>query len=172
MDASMHPSSLSLLALNKLPRPASKCVIQNNSIERSPHLQVNVRSSLQVAAAVSVLVVGLLSSRQLLRLARQPYATDGDNLYLTRFESVKSALPQRGVICYMPDPDGSFEAKKHYFLAQYALAPLVLRATPDCDPVLADFPAGAAPDSILGRQFVVLRDFGNGLMLLRRNTGQ
>ncbi len=135
-------------------------------------MQVNLRSSLRIAAAVSVLVVALLSSEQLLRLARQPYAIDGDNLYLTRFERVKSALPQRGVICYMPSSDASFEAKKHYFLAQYALAPLVLRATPDCDPVLADFPTGPAPDSIPGRQFVVLKDFGNGVLLLRRNTGQ
>ena len=131
-----------------------------------------LRPSLRIAAALSLLVVGLLSSEQLLRLARQPYVVDGDNLYLIRFEGVKGALPQRGVVCYMPSPDGSFEAKKHYFLAQYALAPLVLRATPDCDPVLADFPAGPAPDSILGRQFVVLKDFGNGVMLLRRNTGQ
>lgn len=135
-------------------------------------MQVNIRSCLHIAAAVSVLVVGLLSSKQMLRLARQPYAVDGDNLYLIRFEGVKSALPQRGVICYAPNPDGGFEAKKHYFLAQYALAPLVLRTATDCDTLLADFPAGSAPDSVLSRQFVVLKDFGNGVLLLRRNTGQ
>jgi hypothetical protein len=135
-------------------------------------LQLNLRSSLGIAAAVSVLVVGLLSSEQLLRLASQPPSPDGDNLYLTRFAGVKSAVPQRGVICYMPSPDGSFGTKKHYFLAQYALSPLVLRTATDCDTLVADFPAGLAPDSVLRRQFVVLKDFGNGVLLLRRNTGQ
>lgn len=135
-------------------------------------MQVNLRSFLRVAAVASVLVVGLLSSGRLLRLTHQPSLLDGDNLYLARFEDVKSALPQRGVVCYMPNPDGSFEAKKHYFLAQYALAPLVLRPSADCDTLLADFPAGPAPDFILSQQFVLLKDFGNGVLLLRRNTGQ
>ncbi len=95
-----------------------------------------------------------------------------DNLYLGRFDGIRSMLPQRGVVCYMPNPDNSFDAKKHYFLAQYALAPLVVRPTADCDPLIGDFPAGSTAASVSGQQFVVLNDFGNGLMLLRRNTGR
>jgi hypothetical protein len=133
---------------------------------------VNFRSSNRIAGALCLLAVSLLSSGQLLKLTYQSHSPDVDNLYLGRFDGIKSMLPRRGVVCYMPNPDNSFDVKKHYFLAQYALAPLVVRPTADCDPLIGDFPAGSTAASVSGRQFVVLKDFGNGLMLLRRNTGR
>ncbi len=117
-------------------------------------------------------MASLYSSGQLLKLTDSPGSPDVDNLYLERFDIIRSSLPKRGVVCYMPSPDSSFEAKKHYFLAQYALAPLVIRATADCDPLIGDFPDGFSPASVDGQQLVVLKDFGNGLLLLRRNTGR
>jgi hypothetical protein len=121
---------------------------------------------------VCLLAVGLLSSGQLLKLTYQPHPPDEDNLYLGRFDGIKSMLPQRGVVCYTPNPESSFDAKKHYFLAQYALAPLVVRPTADCDPLVGDFAFGSTAASVSGQQFIVQKDFGNGLMLLRRSNGR
>lgn len=117
-----------------------------------------------------VLAASLLSSVQLLKLSFQSHSPDADHIYLSRFDNIKRMLPQHGVVCYMPNPDDSFDAKKHYFLAQYALAPLVVRPTADCDLLIEDFPAGSTPLS--NSQFSVLQDFGNGLLLLRRNRGK
>jgi hypothetical protein len=131
---------------------------------------LNLKAALHFAASVTVLVVSLLSSVQLMKLTH--VSADEDTLYLRRFDAIRSTLPKRGVVCYVPSPDDSFDAKKHYFLAQYALAPLVVRTTPDCEPLIGDFPTADIPASVCGSQFSVLQDFGNGLLLLRRNTCQ
>jgi hypothetical protein len=124
-----------------------------------------------MAAALSVLAVSLLSSLQLFKLMREPLPPDQDALYLARFDGIKKALPTRGVVCYVTASDDSFTAKKNYFLAQYALAPLVVRTASDCDPLIGDFPASVTPP-LDSRRFVVLRNFGNGLTLLGRSADQ
>jgi hypothetical protein len=132
---------------------------------------MKLRSSLRIAAALSVLGVSLVSGFELFKLVRNPLPPDQDALYIARFNGIKQALPTRGVVCYVTTSDDSFTAKKNYFLAQYALAPLVVRTAADCDPLIADFPASATPP-LESRRFVVLRNFGNGLTLLGRNTGR
>jgi hypothetical protein len=130
---------------------------------------MNIRPFLSMGSTAAVLIVGLLSSWHLLQVSQRPAPIDGNSLYLARFDGIKRVLPDRGVVCYVPSPDASFDAKKHYFLAQYALAPLVVRTIADCDPLIGDFSAGATPESIGSQRFIVLQDFGNGVMLLRRN---
>jgi hypothetical protein len=132
---------------------------------------MKLRSSLRIAAALCVLGVSLVSGFELFKLVRNPLAPDQDALYIARFDGIKKALPTRGVVCYVTTSDDSFAAKKNYFLAQYALAPLVLRTAADCDPLIGDFPASSIPP-LDSRRFVVLRNFGNGLTLLGRNTGR
>jgi hypothetical protein len=132
---------------------------------------MNLRSHLRLATVLSVLGVSLLSSLQLFKLTRKPPPQDQDALYLARFDGIKKVLPRHGVVCYVTDSGDSFAGKKHYFLAQYALAPLIVRTASDCDPLIGDFPASTVA-SIDNRQFAVLEDFGNGLMLLRRNPGR
>lgn len=132
---------------------------------------MSLRSSLRLAAALAMLGVSLISSLELFKLSRKPLPVDQDALYIARFDEIKKALPARGVVCYITNSDDSFAAKKNYFLAQYALAPLVVRTEADCDPLIGDFPASTTP-SVDSRRFVVLRNFGNGLTLLGRNTGR
>ena len=117
-----------------------------------------------------LLAGSLLSSGGLLKLAGAPESVDVDNLYLNRFTSIKSSLPARGAVCYVPSPDNSFQTKKGYFLAQYALAPLLLRANADCEPLIGDFPDGAGPAPLDRQHLVVVYDFGDGLLLLRRSS--
>ena len=117
-----------------------------------------------------LLAGSLLSSWRLLRLAPAPESVDVDNLYLHRFVSIKRSLPEHGEVCYVPSPDNSFQTKKGYFLAQYALAPLLLRPSADCQPLIGDFPDGATPAFLKQQHLVVLYDFGDGLLMLRRSS--
>lgn len=117
-----------------------------------------------------LLAGSLLSSGEWLKLGRAPESADGDNLYLNRFSGIKSSLPERGVVCYVPSPDSSFQAKKGYFLAQYALAPLVLRADAGCEPLIGNFPEGATSALLNQQHLMVVHDFGDGLLLMRRSS--
>lgn len=78
-----------------------------------------------------------------------------------RFAKLKAALPQRGVIGYVGD--GGESGVPAYYLAQYALAPLVLDRSPDHLFVVGNFPSGP-PASSLGKLRLV-KDFGDGVLL-------
>lgn len=138
---------------------------------RLPHSAWFVR--LRLFAGLILLIGGaLLSSYKLLKqsppLSSRP-GSDEVSAYEARFARARQVLPQHGLICYVPDFNSSDAAKKDFFLARYALAPLVVRAAPDCDPLIADFPSGLPP-SFLDRHYVVLEDFGYGVLLLKRNS--
>ncbi len=113
----------------------------------------------------------VFSSYRLLEATRQlsdrAGSTDEVTAYEFRFARAKQALPKYGMVCYVPDYASSDAAKKDFFLARYALAPLVVRNLPDCDPLIGDFPPGI-PRSDVGNKYSVLKDFGQGLLLLKR----
>jgi hypothetical protein len=121
-----------------------------------------------------ILLIGgaLLSSFRVLKqsppLSSRP-APDEVSAYEARFTRARQLLPRHGVICYIPDFNSSEAAKKDFFLARYALAPLVVRTEPDCDPLIADFPSGLPP-SFPDHRYAVLKDFGHGVLLLTRNA--
>jgi len=127
---------------------------------------------LRVGLAITVLMsAALLSSYALLKRTRplpQSAGRDEVSAYEVRFVRLKQFLPGNGTVCYVPDYTSSETAKKDFFLARYALAPLVVRNVPDCDPLIGDFPS-RAPASALSNKYTVLEDFGNGLLLLKRN---
>ena len=127
---------------------------------------------LRLFAGLILLLGGaLLSSYKLLQqsppLSSRP-AADEVSKYEARFTRARQVLPQHGVICYVPDFNSSDAAKRNFFLARYALAPLVVRTVPDCDPLIADFPSGL-PSSFLDHRYAELEDFGHGVLLLKRN---
>lgn len=129
-------------------------------------------AKVRLFAGLTLLIGGaLLSSNKLLEqsppLSSRP-ALDEVSAYELRFTRLKQSLPQHGVVCYVPDYASSDLAKKDFFLARYALAPLVVRDVPDCDPLIGDFPPGI-PRADLGSKYSVLQDFGNGVLLLTRN---
>jgi hypothetical protein len=128
---------------------------------------------LRLFTGLTLLIGGaLFSSYRLLKqsppLSSRP-APDEVSAYEARFMRARKALPQRGVVCYLPDFNSSEAAKKDFFLSRYALAPLVVRTVPDCDPLIADFPSGLPP-SFLDYRYAVLEDFGHGVLLLKRNA--
>jgi hypothetical protein len=78
-----------------------------------------------------------------------------------RFAVLKAELPQRGVVGYVGEP-GTL-ALGDYYLAEYALAPLVLDHSPNHALVVGNFPVSlpSAPPENLH----LVKDFGNGVLL-------
>lgn len=77
-----------------------------------------------------------------------------------RFASLKAALPQSGVVGYVGDANDTAD----YYLAQYALAPLVLEHSPNHPLVVGNFRSAPRPGLLSGLQ--VQTDFGAGVLLL------
>ena len=78
-----------------------------------------------------------------------------------RFLALREVLPKHGVIGYIGQ---SQDSVGHYYLAQYALAPLVVDFSPNHPRVVGNFPN--TPPQTLPPNLKVLRDFGDGVLLL------
>ena len=77
-----------------------------------------------------------------------------------RFARLKATLPERGVLGYIGDAGESGVAP--YYLAQYALAPLVLDRSPNHPFVVANFPSSPPAASV--EKLRLVRDFGDGVL--------
>jgi hypothetical protein len=123
-----------------------------------------VRRMLSCKACLWILVVSCLlsSGRMLIHNPRiSDEAAENDRRSGARFVALREALPQRGVIGYIGRPEDSVG---HYYLAQYALAPLVVDFSPNHRIVVGNFPT--TPPENLPANLNVLRDFGDGVLLL------
>lgn len=77
-----------------------------------------------------------------------------------RFAAVKALLPRRGVIGYIGETGA--QARGDYYLAEYALAPLVVDDSPNHPAVLVNFLD--LPPSIPSN-LRLIKDFGHGVAL-------
>jgi hypothetical protein len=123
------------------------------------------RSRLGTIAELIFIVCSLLSSGRILWDARSSDAARGSSINVAqrsdqRFASAKAMLPSRGVIGYIGEPGAL--ARGDYYLAEYALAPLVVDDSANHPMVLANF-----PDSPLQTfsNLRLMKDFGNGVAL-------
>jgi len=120
-------------------------------------------------AVVLLILLALLSSRDLLRITSHGQAGGAETVaYMRRFDVVKKVLPARGVICYAPDPRVEGGTTKDYFLAQYALAPLVLRTSGGCDLLITNYPENLPHPSTAPANYLLVEDLGNGIALFRK----
>lgn len=78
-----------------------------------------------------------------------------------RFARLRAALPQRGVVGYVGETGESGIAT--YYLAQYALAPLVLDRSPNHPFVVGNFRSSAVPSAF--DKLRLVKDFGDGVLL-------
>jgi hypothetical protein len=100
--------------------------------------------------------------------------TESMSLYESRFAEARKILPRSGVIGYLSDtPDtagmtpGLYE--RRYSSAQYCLAPLVIANSTEPELILGNFFfPGGAQRAMAGRKFLVLHDFRNGVLILRK----
>jgi hypothetical protein len=77
-----------------------------------------------------------------------------------RFSALRAELPAHGVIGYIGESAGT--AIPDYYLAQYALAPLVLDHSINHKLVVGNFTTA----SKLPRELALVKNFGNGVLLL------
>jgi hypothetical protein len=83
-----------------------------------------------------------------------------------RFDGLRSILPHRGTVGYLSDAD----EKADYFLTQYFLAPVVVAHDAQQDLVVANVRSPAAIAKLAAaHNLTVVRNFQNGIALLRRN---
>jgi len=120
-------------------------------------------------------LVSLTSSAVLLRgtapIVPGSMGKDAITLYLRRFEALRRVLPAHATVGYETDLDDSLEDRaevKRFYLAQYALAPVIVVPGVDRDVVVANYENPGNCRICKSREFVLLKDLGDGLMLFRK----
>ncbi|MEZ5403891.1 MAG: hypothetical protein R2729_29695 [Bryobacteraceae bacterium] len=116
----------------------------------------------------------LLVNLDLFRLSAEARANARDPYLVAmqdeRFRDLASALPAGGGAGYVSDLGlDSTAGQAAYFTAQYALAPRLLAPAEKTGggPVVGNF---ARPPDLAAMGFELVRDYGNGVMLLRRKA--
>jgi hypothetical protein len=132
----------------------------------------SVRARVWIALALVLAYAGVSVLRCLHRAAEWPSRAGQDEIsaYERRFEALRPALPTRGVVGYLGDPEpneeGALEHFRRYLLAQYSLAPLLVVENLEPEFVVGNFYPGTKPAAPPG--FRLVRDFGDGLVLFRQ----
>lgn len=126
-----------------------------------------------LGAILAVAAVSLLSIGRLFFQVADFYPTapspDGVTDFDRRFTALRSQLPPKGVIGYLTDPDTpptDTNAQAEYHLAQYALAPILVVNSPDQRYLVGNFHRTVTTGSLRDRGFKLIREFGNGIVLL------
>jgi hypothetical protein len=117
---------------------------------------------------VTFLVCCLLSSARLVHDAPNPRTPPGDIARRSdqRFSALKAALPERGVVGYIGER--GIPALGDYYLAQYALAPLVIDHSTNHALVVGNFSPQSSPGT-LPPGLHLIREFGGGVFLYSNN---
>jgi hypothetical protein len=86
-----------------------------------------------------------------------------------RFDALKIGLPDHGVVCYLTDMDLTTQSGQAvWYLAEYSVAPVVLRLGVDCGSVVGIFEHPSAAAAIVERNGLqIVRVYDAGLMMLR-----
>ena len=114
-------------------------------------------------ATVIFILSCLLSTGRVIIDAPSPTRLHADDIAQRseqRFAALKPALPQHGVVGYI----GDSTTPADYYLAQYALAPLIVDHSPNHPLVIGNFLLSSAP-SVPSANLHLVRDFGNGVLL-------
>ena len=119
----------------------------------------------QIGGVAIFIFCCLLSVVRIVREAPKPWSMQPDGIARRsdqRFAALRADLPARGVIGYLGEPGEN--ALPDYYLAQYALAPLVVDRSVQHQFVVGNFPSQEVPASLPGLRKI--HDFGDGLVLL------
>lgn len=130
------------------------------------HPASDQQAAAKTKAAILVFILCcLLSTTRLVFEAPKPGHIQRDDISTRsdqRFAELKAHLPANGVVGYIGEIGDS--ATPDYYLTQYALAPLVVDLSPNHATVVGNFPF--SPASQIPQNLRLVKDFGNGVMLL------
>jgi hypothetical protein len=131
----------------------------------------------QTVGVVLLALVSIASSASLLRRAGPitpgRMGKDEITLYLRRFEPLRRALPARVTVGYEADSEDPLTDRqevKRFYLTQYALAPAIVVAGVDRNLVIGNYRDPSRCRVCWSKNFALVKDFGQGLMLFRRSA--
>ncbi len=116
--------------------------------------------------ALLIFILGcMLSTARILTEAPAPRPDNIAQRSDQRFSALRSSLPPQGIVGYIGDPGNLAD----YYLAQYALAPLVVDRSPNHPLVVGNFPSSLHPAP---HNLQLIKDFGNGVLLFAHKDAQ
>lgn len=111
-------------------------------------------------------------------------AKDPVTIHEARIAQLRGSLPTSGEVGYVTSVENekifayekafrNAEFVAQYALTQYTLAPLIVRNSPELPLVIGNFLDGPPPPGFLEKNSLVpVKDFGDGLILYRRDLRQ
>jgi len=89
--------------------------------------------------------------------------------YEKKYEKLREVLPVNGVVGYISD-DQKDENAGRYYIAQYALAPIIVTRSLDHKIIIGNFRTSSPKSEICEKYgLVTVKDFGNGLIIFSRD---
>jgi len=128
-----------------------------------------------------ILLLGLLSLLSSVNVFRrtEPFqigslGRDEISVYLKRFEALRKTLPAHATVGYESDLEGPLwdrDEARRFYLTEYALAPVIIVAGTKSDVVIGNYRDPARNCRICkANDFVLIADFGDGLILFQKKT--
>jgi len=121
-----------------------------------------------IAALIFLLTICALSTMTMVKREggwkQPPVIPDVISVYLSRFEEVHWRLPPHSTLCYIASGNATV---MDYYLAQYALAPVVVSNNQPCELWLGNSIAGEPLE--FHQDLVLVHDFGRGVKLFRKS---
>lgn len=98
--------------------------------------------------------------------------TQNISYYEKRFEGLRHNLPSRGVVGYISDDTNDGEdSKARMFVAQYALAPVIIVRSLEHELVIGNFRKPVDEKKLCSSYcLTIIKDFGNGVFLFKRTA--
>jgi hypothetical protein len=134
---------------------------------------VRVRIGVLSVILFAVLSNGLALHRTLLHRgdsAQWTGSQDEMNRYEVRFRLLRRELPTKGIVGYLAEPrppDRIRDYRIHFYLTQYALAPLVVVDSTAPVLVVGNFQSSVPKLDAVDPTLILVRDFGDGVLLFR-----
>ena len=127
--------------------------------------RIGYATRVKLGVLLLLVLTGLLNNvfyARLIRSTSSPLGQDYVSPADEKFAQLKTDLPARGVVGYISDETDVNERTKKYYLAQYALAPLIVVDNTSQPLVIGDF---NKEESAVSGNLVLRKRFGNGIVL-------
>ena len=137
--------------------------------------------SLRKAAVIALMVLSLSSAslffKQTISAGGKSIWPNDAGVYEKRFEGLRKELPRRGTVGYVTDvrPEEFSTNPVHgarYYLTQYALSPVLVDNNCDHELIIGNFHRHPSESTAGPMQFILLKDLGNGVVLLRNKEAR
>ena len=122
---------------------------------------------------IAIVALAITSSLWVLLDLAGAYSRNSEAFGVTAFENrfteFRKTLAPHSKLAYLSDnPASDPSAIAEFYLTQYTLVPAIVRASTDEPLVVANLHSDSSQSGLQAKQLVVVRNFGNGVLLCRR----